>query len=579
MPPQEQNQHLASSSSRPIGPSSNDAISSGSDNDDHNSSSKKTQVFHTRDGAPYVICDSGDPFVNPTTPPEMANPADVIRYQRLNLDLGQTLITRNNNNNNDDNNIPWLLVIVQWLDRWVLQPWEIVFFCAWAKLVPLSVRRVLAHGGWKIYFQCHQYLLGRRTGMHPSQSEEYHALTTLMWGARFLTITPRRIRFSLSQLHVCTPNQVQADLVEHIEVHNTVTVLSLQDKDIPVEQKDHCTVRGLYLHRQRPTTTTSSPRPKSTTKTIFWAYGGAYLGGNTEGNSAAADWVGLQCGMDVFLPNFRLAPEADLDDVLWDFCLAYRWLCSRVEDPSSNIVVVGVSSGGGLCARLLQIIAHHDQQGQHVETDHDKNNDKEEQDDGSLPAYISGLPAYISNLVSSQTSSSSNSSRNSDRVQYMPMPLAGVLLGPYVDYTKEKKGTFLHYPRLDLVVTEAVQEGGLPYLEGFIPRGERRAYSPVYQSMKGLPPLCVITSEHESVYDMNVELVNRARAEGVPVTLGVWKYMCHVFGLLWAFVPEGELAMNFVVDWILRQQQRQKQQQQQQKDQQQEQQQQQPQEQ
>jgi acetyl esterase/lipase len=556
MPPQAHKKHLTNNKA---------AITMMGSHNDSSNNNNKTQVCYTRDGAPYVICDSSEVFVNPTTPPEMSNPADVIRYQRLNLDLGQTLITRGNNN--DNYIVQWLLAMVQWLDHWVLQPSEIAFFYIWAKLLPLSVRRGLAHGGWKIYFQCHQYLLGRRTGMHPSQSEEYHALTTLMWGARFLTITPRRIRFSLSQVHVCAPYQVQADLVEQIEVHN---VVSLEEDDIPVEQKDHCTVRGLYLHRQRPTTTTTiastnSSRPqKSTTKTIFWAYGGAYLGGDTEGNSAAADWVGRQCGMDVFLPNFRLAPEADLDDVLWDFCLAYRWLCSRVEDPSSNIVVVGVSSGGGLCARLLQIIAahhhHHDQEKEkeHVAKDCDtKGGNRKEEDDGSLPAYISGLPAYISNLVSSKTSSTSSSS---DRVQHMPMPLAGVLLGPYVDYTKEKKGTFLHYPRLDLVVTEAVQEGGLPYLEGFIPRGERRAYSPVYQSMKGLPPLCVITSEHESVYDMNVELVNRARAEGVLVTLGVWKYMCHVFGLLWAFVPEGELAMNFVVEWILRQQQQMQQQ-------------------
>lgn len=78
----------------------------------------------------------------------------------------------------------------------------------------------------------------------------------------------------------------------------------------------------------------------------------------------------------------------------------------------------------------------------------------------------------------------------------------------------------------------------------------RRSQSPIHQSCKGLPPLCVVTSEHEAVYDMTCILVNRARSEGVPVTMGVWKCMCHVFSILHGFLPEGQISMDFVVEWI-----------------------------
>jgi acetyl esterase/lipase len=129
-------------------------------------------------------------------------------------------------------------------------------------------------------------------------------------------------------------------------------------------------------------------------------------------------------------------------------------------------------------------------------------------------------------------------------------PKGAVLFGPYIDYTREKKGSFLYYPRLDLIVNESVQKYGLPYLDSFIPGGRRRDNSPVYQSMEGLPPLCVIVSEHESVYDMTMEMVNKARNEGVPVSVGVWKYMCHVFSFLWGFVPESKQSMEFVCNWL-----------------------------
>lgn len=101
-----------------------------------------------------------------------------------------------------------------------------------------------------------------------------------------------------------------------------------------------------------------------------------------------------------------------------------------------------------------------------------------------------------------------------------------------------------------MIVNESVQQYGLPYLKDFIPDGRRREYSPLYRSMQDLPPLCVVISEHEAVHDMAVEFVNLARAQGVPVTLGIWKYMCHVFPLLWGFVPESQISMKFVCEWL-----------------------------
>lgn len=75
--------------------------------------------------------------------------------------------------------------------------------------------------------------------------------------------------------------------------------------------------------------------------------------------------------------------------------------------------------------------------------------------------------------------------------------------------------------------------------------------SPVNRPLDGLPPLCIVVSEHESCYDQDIAFCNRARKAGVSVDLGVWKYMCHVWPLLSLFLPEARSAVDFMCKWIV----------------------------
>lgn len=484
-----------------------------------------TVVKHTPDGAPFVICRSSKPFVNPTTDSDdndsnnnthsSSDPEQV--NQQLNLDLGLTgiarrLFTRENKV------LLWLIRTVE--NVFFLHWWERFFLDAWSHLVPIAIKRTIIQYAWKYWFAWHKWAFGKSTGLHPSQSLEYHAMTTLLYGSNFLSWTPQRIRFALRELYSTAPNDPPSpDRIRVIE--HTMDTISM-----PVAQAKYKTVNGWYIHRHEK----KSPTAASSRGIIFWIYGGAYLGGDVRGNASTADYVGEQTEMDVFLPSFRLAPEANLFDVLWDICLAYYWLLLSAEQeqtPPTKIFVLGISSGAALATRLLQLIAHF-QRGEELH-----------------------VPAYFEPLLRRLTK----------------MPDGGILLAPYVDYEQlhehERKGSFLHYAQHDLVVNRAVQEYGLPYLEDFMPglqKGEdnltaRRRQSPINRSLKGLPPLFVLASEHEAVFDMTMTLANRARSEGVSVTLLVMKYLCHVFTMMHGFVPEGEIAMNVMVDWIKEQQQ------------------------
>jgi monoterpene epsilon-lactone hydrolase len=435
---------------------------------------RETLVINPIDEPSYVKCTSMNSFLNPTSPPGLT--AKEVNAT-LNLNLGLSI--------NPENKA--LRKIIRWINVIGVMWWEEWFF-AFIKKLPLSLRRKVCLSAWQVYFLIHKRILGRRTGLHPAVSHEYHALTSVIYWGRFFPISIPRMRFSLSQLGACTDNHITSK-VDKIDCEmkvdgrgwsNSVTGLYVQSG------------RDDYVHKK---------------KVIFWLYGGAYLGGDVEGNLSPAEMVGKACGVDVFVASYSLVPEAKFDEIVWDVCLAYHWLVTIKQVDPADIILYGISSGAGLATRLMQMIAKH-QRGEDT------------------------YPSFLSEIMS-------------------PMPSGAVLMCPFLDYTEsDPDGSFLQYSKHDLIVNQSVMEVGLPYLDYAL--GDRRKESsPCYDNCRDLPPLCVVVSEHETVYDQTLLLVNRARSQGVDVTLGVWKYQCHVFCILAAYVPEGRQAMSFCNDWIV----------------------------
>jgi epsilon-lactone hydrolase len=418
-----------------------------------------------------------------------------INATELNLHLGQSYVWSRARN-------PRVLQFIRLLlSVFLVEYWEQHVF-RWYNMLPIATRRALSYTAWKLYFPFHQYFFYNTTAIHPRASLEYHALTTVMYGARFFPVNVPRMRFALHQLTPCQPSPLAASRVEMIDERVVVD-------HPPDEQADFCRVQGVYLHCRDAAVPYSE-------YTLFWVYGGAFLSGDAVGNMGPADRVAAHAGpLDVFIPTFRLAPEHCMDDIVWDVVLAYRWLYDwrkrRGQDPN-KILLFGCSSGAALCLRLMQSIAELRQK---------------------KPDEI--LPPYLTTILHPEM-----------------MPRGAALASPYLDYSPnlDPAGSFLQYCQHDLIVTEAVQEAGLPYLETHMGRsGDRIRQSPLQRTLKGLPPLCIVVSQHETVYDETVVLIERARAAGVPVTVGLWKYMCHVFLFLNGFVPEGEQAMNFLSQW------------------------------
>jgi hypothetical protein len=184
--------------------------------------------------------------------------------------------------------------LLSYFTEWV----ELLAFWGWKK-VPLVVRQKITMIAWTLYFPVHRVLLGRSTGIHRDVSPEYHALTTVMWWGNMFPITIRRMRMSLSQLHVCHPLKHANGTVRHPPLsilpestarqtyscldaavvtkisNDMASVQKVTDGESSKKnQEDDAVVTGFFLqHHVEPSE-----------KVILWLYGGAFLSGDSEGN-------------------------------------------------------------------------------------------------------------------------------------------------------------------------------------------------------------------------------------------------------------------------------------------------------
>lgn len=326
---------------------------------------------------------------------------------------------------------------------------------------------------WYFWVVLHKMLPGVlvRRGMVDDLSIEAHALGNILYWVRIIPITARRMRFSLNQLDSSCPPSLSLKL-EHIHIPERG-------------------VRGTYLHIG------------GNGKVIYWIFGGAFVGGSIKGSMGFAEQYGRRTGCDVFMIDMRLYPEHRIEDAVVDACRGYEWLLTRTS--SKDIVVYGLSSGGGVALRLLQLAAA---------------KESEQARFFQNPSERKGQPA------------------------------GAILCGAWIRYTTPTR-SMKEYTVVDWVVTQRVFEFIFPQL-GDMCGGEelRKKVSPLCNDMKGLCPLYISVSKHEVCIDENYELIQKAKDVGVEVVVDEVPYMPHAFQWCTAFLPESKESDNRIVTWM-----------------------------
>jgi monoterpene epsilon-lactone hydrolase len=225
----------------------------------------------------------------------------------------------------------------------------------------------------------------------------------------------------------------------------------------------------------------------------LYLHGGGYVLGSAKALSSFVGHIAARVGADIFIPDYRLAPEHPFPAAIEDVVAAYRGL---VAEGAQRIVVVGDSAGGGLALSLLSILAA----------------------DGTMKTV---------------------------------QPIGAAVMSPWTDLALTG-ASFETRAEADPIFTRSVlRDFADMYLQGYDATDPKA--SPLYAPLCGLPPIRIDVGDDEVLLADSIGFAERARAAGVDITLAVWEGMPHVFQSSLGRFRAAEQSVDAISDFLRRQ--------------------------
>jgi epsilon-lactone hydrolase len=224
---------------------------------------------------------------------------------------------------------------------------------------------------------------------------------------------------------------------------------------------------------------------------LVYFHGGGYCIASALAYRSFGSHLAKVCRARVLLVDYRLAPEHPFPAAVEDGFAAYRWVLDQGVQPS-QVVIGGDSAGGGITAAVL-------------------------------------LAA---------------------RGRSLPLPAGGVCLSPWVDLTNSA-ASYRTHARSDPSFSKASAEN---YAAQYLPHGDLTdpLASPVFGDWEGSPPLLVLVSDAEVLYDDATRLADVARAAGAEVEYHEYPSMPHVWPFFYPSWPESQHALEQIAAFVTR---------------------------
>ena len=279
----------------------------------------------------------------------------------------------------------------------------------------------------------------------------YGVVTSVLFGA---TTPPRKMR-------------------TRFERFGRVSRVSMQRKFPNLSFEDHAIGR-LTMESVRAT--------KSPGCVILHLHGGGFVFGSADSYRNRVMRLSYRCNAEVFVPNYRLAPEQPYPAALDDALVA--WQYTRNVRADKAIFVTGDSAGGGLGLSLL--------------------------------VRLRDLGAA--------------------------MPNGAIFLSPWTDMTASGASVEKNHRR-DLWFTRKHLETWARYYVG---RADPRTpyLSPVFADLSGLPPLLLFAGEHEVLLDDAVRTGEAAARARTPARVVIGTGMQHDWPLTLPWLDESRSAWS-----------------------------------
>lgn len=217
-------------------------------------------------------------------------------------------------------------------------------------------------------------------------------------------------------------------------------------------------------------------------KVILYFHGGGFCLGIYAANRDFVARVSLMTGMDVFMPDYRLAPEHPFPAALEDAAAAYRGLTGNGFN-GKDIIVMGDSSGCALAVSALLTL----------------------------------------------------------RQSRVEMPCALAFITPVFDLAG-KGNSFISKAAKDPF--KLVDPLGIAKIYVAENNPASPVISPLYGGLEGLPPTLIHAAEHDVFLSDSTRFAEKAEDAGVNVDIRVWSKMWHIFHMQAPFVPESRKALD-----------------------------------
>ena len=215
---------------------------------------------------------------------------------------------------------------------------------------------------------------------------------------------------------------------------------------------------------------------ESPARVILYLHGGAFVMGSPASYRNRAMRLSYRCHAEVFVPDYRLAPEHPFPAALDDAFAAWRFV--KALRPGAPIFVAGDSAGGGLSLSLL-------------------------------------VRLRDSGLV---------------------MPNGSFQLSPWTDLTVSGSSVDGNRGK-DLWFTRKHLEVWASYYVGHVD-GRSPYVSPVFADLSGLPPLLLLVGEDELLLDDTLRVRDAATSVGTDVRVLIGKGMQHDWPLTLPWLDE-----------------------------------------
>ena len=221
--------------------------------------------------------------------------------------------------------------------------------------------------------------------------------------------------------------------------------------------------------------------------TLLYLHGGGYFACSPRTHRPFSGTYAKH-GFEVFVPDYRLAPENPYPAAVEDAEAAWQGLLGLGHAPKS-LCISGDSAGGGLCVALMLSLRDKD----------------------------------------------------------LARPAAAALFSPWTDLAATGPSVIANAKRDAMFWAPGLVIGGAAYLGG-TPANDPIA-SPHYADLRGLPPMLIHVGDREILRDDSVRLAEHARNAGIETELKVWPVVPHVWQLA-LFVPEARRSMLEAADFL-----------------------------